>query len=145
MHFDTENPIVRLCAEGMSAEGEGASERAADLFMQAWNESSTDFEKSIAAHYVARHQENLTSQLHWNETALQHALKSNDAGRNGMLPSLYLNVGKDHEDLNNVAAARKHYESAEQYVRDLPADGYGELIARGIRNALERLKNSRND
>jgi hypothetical protein len=42
----------------MECEGRGRFEDAAQLFLSAWNESTDDFERCIAAHYVARHQKN---------------------------------------------------------------------------------------
>jgi hypothetical protein len=54
--MDPNNPVVRLCAAGMAAEGEGRPADAKALFEQAWAESRDDFEACIAAHYVARHQ-----------------------------------------------------------------------------------------
>ncbi len=42
-----------------------------NLFQQAWNDATNDFEKFLAAHYIARHQKSVSDQLHWLETALQ--------------------------------------------------------------------------
>jgi hypothetical protein len=53
--MDPNNPIVKLCAEGMRAEGDGRFDDARDLFMQAWSASQDDYEACVAAHYVARH------------------------------------------------------------------------------------------
>ena len=49
-------------------------EEAGKLFLQAWNEATTDFEKYIAAHFVARHQKNVSGKLKWLETTLQFAI-----------------------------------------------------------------------
>lgn len=139
MLFDHNNPIVKLCANGMMAEGEGDREKAGQLFTQAWNEAQSDFEKAVVAHYVARHQQSLTEQLRWNELALEHALQSREEAANALLPSLYLNAGKDHEDLNNFAEARRHYEAGLKHASHLPEDGYGQLVLRGIQNGLGRI------
>jgi rifampin ADP-ribosylating transferase len=139
MHFDPENPIVKLCAAGMMAEGEGNRAQALALFMQAWNEAVSELEKSIAAHYVARHQSTLPEQLHWNELALTCALRSKEDAIAAMLPSLYLNAGKDHEDLRDYETARRHYESGLEHAHRLPDDGYGQLVRRGIENGLGRI------
>lgn len=56
MEFSPFNNIVKLCLQGMEMEEKGKSEEAIKLFLQAWNEATKDFEKFIAAHYVARHQ-----------------------------------------------------------------------------------------
>ena len=59
-------------------EEKGNPDEASRLFLQAWNEATNDFEKYIAAYYVARHQENVPDKLKWLETALQFALKVNN-------------------------------------------------------------------
>jgi rifampin ADP-ribosylating transferase len=78
MQFDPGNKIVKLCAQGMDMEGEGKPEDACRLFLQAWNEATDDFEKFIAAHYVARHQKSVAHKLEWDETALRLARKVNN-------------------------------------------------------------------
>ncbi|MGW0983925.1 hypothetical protein ACWD33_24265 [Streptomyces xiamenensis] len=45
--MDPENPVVRLCARGM-ANDDG------ELFLRAWEVASDDYERCVAAHYVAR-------------------------------------------------------------------------------------------
>jgi tetratricopeptide (TPR) repeat protein len=139
VEFDPENKIIQLCAQGMAAEGAGHEEEALNLFMRAWNESSGDFEKFTAAHYVARHQKTVTAKLLWDETALRHAEKINDGSLNGVLPSLFLNIGKCHEDLNNFEQARSYYMQAHQYIKYLPEDGYGKMILSGIISGIERI------
>jgi hypothetical protein len=54
--MDPNNAIIRRCAEGMELEMKGQIEEAARLFAVAWDGSSDDFERCIAAQYVARHQ-----------------------------------------------------------------------------------------
>ena len=73
MQFDPNNPIVKLCAEGMNFEGEAA--KALQLFQRAWDESTNDFEKFISAHYLARHQKSIEDKLKWDEIALSEARK----------------------------------------------------------------------
>ena len=139
VQFDPENKIVKLCAEGTSAEGRGHESEAMNLFTRAWNESSTDFEKFTSAHFVARHQHTITEKLIWDETALDHALKINDESVNGSMPSLLLNIGKCHEDLNNFELARVFYFRALSYINFLSDDGYGRMIKSGISAGLERM------
>jgi tetratricopeptide (TPR) repeat protein len=139
VEFDPENKIIKLCAEGMAAEGTGHEEEALNLFTRAWNESSNDFEKFTSAHFVARHQRTVTGKLEWDETALRHALKINDGSLNGSLPSLLLNIGKCHEDLNNIELARTYYMKAHAYISHLPDNGYGKMIRSGIISGIERI------
>jgi tetratricopeptide (TPR) repeat protein len=140
MQFDTNNKIVKLCAQGMTLEGEGEKEKAFKIFQQAWNEAMNDFEKFIAAHYLARHQETIADKLKWDETALQLALKINDETVQGIYPSLYLNIAKCYEDLNDFENAKKNYDVALSFINLLPDDGYGNMIRGGIINGIERVK-----
>ena len=112
---------------------------AYQLFLQAWNEAANDLEKFTAAHYVARHQKNVTEKLKWDETAVSFALKINDDQMKASYPSLYLNIAKCHEDLNDFANARKNYELALSFTAFLPADGYGNMIRSGIENGIKRV------
>lgn len=138
MHFDSNNKIVQLCAEGMLMEGRGDASQAAGLFRQAWEQAGSDFEKFTAAHYVARHQPNAEEKLAWDKTALAFALKVEGDDLKGAYPSLYLNVAKGYEDTGNKTEARKHYELAQSYTRYLGADGYGRMIRSGIMKGMER-------
>src|SRR5436190_13308879 len=100
MEFNPNNNIIKLCIEGMGNDEKGKPEEASRLFLQAWNEATNDFEKFIAAYYVARHQENSSDKLKWLETALQFALKVNNDSVKGAFPSLYSNIAKCYEELN---------------------------------------------
>lgn len=105
MPFDPENKIVKICVEGMAFEGRGASSNAQELFRKAWDLSKNHSEKFIAAHYLARHQKSIAGKLHWDNTALYHALRSENEQATQSLPSLYLNIAKCHEDLGDSANA----------------------------------------
>ena len=139
MQFDPENNIIKLCAQGMEMEGMGEPEKAHKLFLQAWKESTNDFEKFTSAHYVARHQKTVTDKLKWDNTALQLALKINDETIKASYPSLYLNIAKCYEDLRDLPNARVSYESALLFARLLPDDGYGNMILSGIKKGIERV------
>lgn len=138
MQFDTNNPIIQLCAQGMQFEGEGKPAEAAALFIQAWNKASTPMEKFTAAHYVARHQPTVSDKLHWDEVCLAHALQIEGDEIKATYPSLYLNIGKCHEDLGNTLEAHKNYQLAQLFTNHLQNDGYGTMIKAGIKNGLRR-------
>jgi tetratricopeptide (TPR) repeat protein len=112
MEFNPNNIVIKLCLQGMDLEGKSRPEEASRLFIQAWNEAANDFEKFIAAHYVARHQKNVSDKLKWLETALQFALKINDDAVQSAFPSLYSNIAKCYEHLNDLDKAKKNYELA---------------------------------
>jgi tetratricopeptide (TPR) repeat protein len=121
MEFNPNNNIIKLCVQGMDMEAEGKPEEASGLFLQAWNEAGDDLEKFIAAYYVARHQKDVSDRLKWLETALQFALKINDDAVKSAFPSLYSNIAKCYEDLNDSDNAKKNYESAISF-KDNPSD-----------------------
>ena len=121
MEFDPRNNVVKLCVQGMDMEEKGKPEEASRLFLQAWNEATNDFEKFIAAHYVARHQKNVSDKLKWLETALQFALKINSASVKGAFPSLYLNIAKCYENLGDFDNAKKNHELAISFT-EKPSD-----------------------
>lgn len=140
MDFTQDNKVVQLCAKGMELEGNGQLTEASTLFEEAWNIAATDFEKFTAAHYVARHQRSIADKLVWDKIALQHALNIDHESVKRTLPSLYLNIGKCFEDLNDFASAKNNYQAAFSFISFLPEDGYGNMIKAGINNGLNRIK-----
>ena len=138
MIFDPENKIVKLCAKGMEMEGQ--PDEAKKLFTQAWEEASNDIEKLTAAHYIARHQSSVADKLRWDEVALQYASNVKEDSVKGIFPSLYLNIAKCYEDLNDLTNAQKYYQIALVATDTLVDDGYGSMIKKGILNGIERVK-----
>jgi tetratricopeptide (TPR) repeat protein len=139
MQFDPNNPVIKLCAEGMNCEATGQIEKAKELFQQAWDLSSNDFEKFTSAHYLARNQKDPKDQLTWNVKALALGRAIHDESMKSHFSSLYLNVGKSYETLGDTESAKENYRSALQFSSYLPANAYGELIKSGISEALNRL------
>ena len=139
MQFDPNNKIVQLCVKGMEMEANENPEEAKSMFLQAWDEATNDFEKFTSAHYVARHQETTQDKLKWDETALRFALKIDDNSMLVSYSSLYLNIAKCYEDLNDIDTAKQNYQSALSYVEHLPNNGYGQTVKAGIINGIQRL------
>jgi tetratricopeptide (TPR) repeat protein len=110
--MDPNNPVVKLCAAGMAAEGKGRQAEAKALFEQAWAAHTDDFEACIAAHYVARHQATAEAELDWNREALRRADAAADERVREFYPSLYLNLAHSLEKLGQIATAHEHYSLA---------------------------------
>jgi tetratricopeptide (TPR) repeat protein len=110
MEFNPNNDIVKLCLQGMDLEGKSKPEEANTIFLQAWNEATNDYEKFLAAYYVARHQKNVSNKLKWLDACLQFALKINNDSVQSAFPSLYLNIAKSYEELGDLDNAKKNYE-----------------------------------
>lgn len=138
MDLDPDNPVVRLCAEGMQAEAEDRLGDAAALFLRAWDARTDDFEGCVAAHYVARHQDDPRETLRWNELAVTLADAVGDERVRGFYPSLYLNVGAAHERLGDVAEASRWFERAAAHLDAVPAGPYRDVVANGVAAGVDR-------
>ncbi|HOY06280.1 MAG TPA: NAD(+)--rifampin ADP-ribosyltransferase [Saprospiraceae bacterium] len=121
MEFNPSNKVVQLCLQGISMEEQGKPEEGSTFFLQAWHEATNDFEKFLAAHYVARHQKDVSDRLHWLETALDFALKINDDTVKSAFPALYFNIAKCYDESGDPDNAKKNYERASTW-KDNPSD-----------------------
>jgi hypothetical protein len=136
---DPNNPIVKLCAQGMEAESTGDLVRGKACFGQAWDQASDDWEKCVAAHYLARHQSTPEATLQWNEECLRYADSVGDDSVAGFYPSLYLNIGYSHEVLGNKQQTIDAYRSAERLLDSLPAGPYADMVNDGVTRGLARM------
>jgi rifampin ADP-ribosylating transferase len=98
--------------QAMEREGKGKPDEAKQLFLQAWSDAANDFERFIAAHFVARHQASVADKLQWLQTALQCAFKVNDETVAAAFPSLYSDIAECHEALGDDANAKTNHELA---------------------------------
>ena len=138
--IDPNNPIMKLCVQGMESESKGNFEEASSLFLSAWAQTADDFERCIAAHYVARHQGSFEEALVWNQRSLDYAQALDDERVNGFLPSLYLNMGKAYEDLGRLEEARRYYAMSVKVLPTLYDDRYGGIVRDAVDRALERVR-----
>jgi hypothetical protein len=115
MGFNPSNNVIKLCVQGVDMEGKDKPDEASRLFLQAWDEATNDFEKFTAAYYVARHQKTVRDKLKWLETSLQFALEINDVTVKAAFPSLYSNIAKCYEELNDLDSAKKNYDLAKSF------------------------------
>lgn len=121
MEFDPRNHVIQLCVQGMSMEEKGDTVEASRVFTRAWNEATNDFEKFIAAYYVARHQETVNDRLQWLETSLDLGSKINDDTVKSAFPALYRGIGRCYEDLGDSGRATKNFDLANLFASK-PAD-----------------------
>jgi tetratricopeptide (TPR) repeat protein len=140
--MDTDNLVVKLCIEGMQAETEGRSDDARKLFEQAWVARQDDYDACVAAHYLARHQDNPQAVLKWNREALNRANALSDDRVQSFYPSLYLNMGHSLEALGSRAEARRHYEMAADKLSNVPDGAYKEVVRNGIAGGYKRTESA---
>ncbi|MFB4285224.1 MULTISPECIES: hypothetical protein [unclassified Nonomuraea] len=140
--MDPDNPVVRLCTQGMQAEAEGRDIDAKGFFQQAWEIAGDDYEACIAAHYLARHQSTPQQTLHWNQECLNRADLVADDRVRGFYASLHVNIAKAYGDLGEPDRAREHFERATAHIDDVPPGQYADwtrvAIAEGLRSTGAR-------
>jgi tetratricopeptide (TPR) repeat protein len=110
--MDLNNPVIKLCIEGTQAEFQGQVDRARSFYKKAWEAAQDDYEACIAAHYVARHQDDPQERFHWNQVALNKAQTAGDQRVAEFFPSLYLNMGQSYELLGKNDEAKQYYDLA---------------------------------
>jgi len=135
--MDVTNPVVALCAEGMAIEGTPAE--ALRFFEQAWAARRDDFDAAIAAHFLARHQPTRDETLRWNAAAVRHAEAVTDGRAAPLLASLYLNLGDSLANVGDIDASVRAVRRAEDHHASLPAGGYRDFVAFGIRRLAARV------
>jgi hypothetical protein len=135
LELDPANPIVALCAAGMAIEGDTAA--ASELFERAWAARRDDYDACIAAHFLARHQRAPEATLHWNATAVRHAMAVGDGRAAGFLASLYLNLGDSLIRLERRDDAVEAVRQAREHLESVPRGGYRDFVEYGI-GRLER-------
>jgi hypothetical protein len=135
--IDRDNPVVQLCAAGMAVDGD--PDAAHTLFQQAWESRRDDYDASIAAHFLARHQPSPADTLRWNRIAAAHAEAVPDNRAEPLLASLYLNLADSYLALGNRADAATTAELGVAALQYLPVDGYREFVERGLRRLQSRL------
>ena len=123
MEFNPHNPVIKLCMQGMAAEENGKPDEAGKIFLEAYNDATNDFEKYLAAFYLARNQTVAADKLKWYETALQFGTKVNSDSVTSALQSLYVHIAKCYSELGDADNAEKYGELAEVHQYKLTDKG----------------------
>jgi len=135
--IDGDSIVARLCAAGIAIDGDAGA--ASALFRQAWDARRDDYEASIAAHFLARHQPSLNESLYWNRVAAEHAEAVTDERAKPLLASLYLNLADNYVALGDSAKAIIVAEQGVAALEFLPADGYRDFVSRGLQRVRTRI------
>ncbi len=138
MAIDPENPIVRLLGEAAASEA-ADPERAAEAYLRAWELAGDDYERCMAAHYVARIQPTPEERHRWNAIALEKALVVGDERVAGFLASLQLNLGRSLEDLGRTGEARAAYAAGRRAAEELPEGPYRSSMEDALDRAERRV------
>lgn len=106
---------IELCIEGTQAEYERRIDDARQLYAEAWNVATDDYERCVAAHYVAHLTKEPPERHRWNVLALDHAERSGDERVTAFYGSLYVNLGESHELLGDRERAAHYYALAAEH------------------------------
>lgn len=140
--MDPDDPVVRLCVQGMAAEAEGRADDARARFRQAWDTATDDYGKCVAAHYLARHQPTPEETLRWNQECLDRADAVGDDRVRGFYASLHVNMGSAYRTLGEADRAREHYVRAAAHIGDVPPGAYADWTRFGIADGLRTTRTS---
>ncbi len=121
MQFNPNNHVIQLCIQGITHKEKNQQDEAGRLFSQAWDEATNDFEKFLAAYFVARQQKEESHQLQWLEKSLHFAREINNENVRSALPTLYSNISKCYEKLGDINNAKQYKELASSLIGD-PSD-----------------------
>lgn len=122
MDFSPFNAVVARCLQGMALEEKGMPESASEHFLQAWETATTDFEKFIAAYYVARCQKTAAEKLKWLHISLQCASDTHNEAARSAFPTLYRNIAKACEELGEPDQANAYHALAAAQRDQRPTD-----------------------
>lgn len=112
MDFNPNNPIIQRCLQAMAQEAQGNPEKASTLFMQALDEAANDFERYLAAYFLARHQNNATDKLKWLQTSLQLALSLENESVRSAYATLYTEISDAYRTFGDLQQADHYHQLA---------------------------------
>ncbi len=121
MEFNPNNPFIQLCIQGMNLEDQHKPDKASVVFLQAFEQAVNDYEKFIAAWFLARLQLKVADKLTWYKIALDLTLTINNEAVISALPSLHEHLATCYQELCDTTDAKKHYRLALETVKQ-PTD-----------------------
>ena len=107
MEFSADNPVVKLCLQG--------------LFPQAWEVATQPFERFMSAWFLASVEVQPAGKLKWLDTALQAARGIHDGSVKSALPPLHSTIAQCYEELGQPDQAQACRALAAS-IDDAPAD-----------------------
>lgn len=106
--FGPENPIIRLCLQGMAMDAEGKQEAADAFFRQAWEEAAEDSGRFYAAFFLSRRQTEVLERKAWLDRALKLALGAGNPSVESALPTVYTELSTCSAELGDSANAEDY-------------------------------------
>lgn len=143
--------VIARIAQGIELGSRGEREAARRLFATVWSrlgEHGDPFHRMALAHSMADVQDDPRAELEWDLRALRAADSVTDeraarggvpGTRQGLYPSLHLNLAEDYRKLGQLDSARHHLHLGRAAAAHLGSDGYAQLIRSGLDRLAEQL------
>lgn len=144
---EPEDDVVVQIREGIRLRESGDKTASRAVFDRVWRplgDGGDPFHRMFVAHSMADAQDDRRQELEWDLIALEAfdefteeraAERGIPGGRNGVAPSLHLNLAQDYAGLDEIEAARRHLALAERCLDVLADDEYG----RQVRQCFDEL------
>ncbi|QXQ10991.1 hypothetical protein [Paeniglutamicibacter sp. Y32M11] len=127
----------------------GDPNRGHELLLGCWNSTNpTDHaQRCIVAHYLADTETEVENEVLWDELALvEHGFLTDEdlaplgiTSTDGLRPSLHLNLADGYHRQGRIELAREQLALGQSCVQALNADGYGQMIGKGLDNLALRI------
>jgi hypothetical protein len=111
--MDISGKTAQLCILGTQAEFERRLDDARALFSQAWDNAVDDYDRAIAAHYIAHLEPNDGVANRWDQVALEHAGRDGRAAE--FVGSLLVSLGGSFERLGEKEKAGYYFAEAARH------------------------------
>ena len=137
--------VIDEIRSGVRLRDAGKTAEARELLTALWPkvDAATDaFARCFLAHSLADVQDDPREELRWDLVALDAGEAVSDeraaereipGGRQGLLPSLHLNLAESYLRVGDEDRAREHYRSGLEMVPSLGDDSYGDSIREAFR------------
>ena len=147
----TDSTILRIGAVvqvGHGGDRDAARRQFAEIWAEIGGEHGDPLHRCTLAHSMADMQDDVRDELLWDQRALAAADQLTDArvaeaglelSREGLYPSLHLNLCDCYRKLGDLDRAREHLRQAEATIDVLGDDDYGRLIRDGLRTLTDQL------
>lgn len=119
--FSPSNKIVKMCMQAIYAYENNEFDKAIVLLEDAYKCSETEFEKFVSSYKKAEYENDLNNKLKWFEISIKHAINSDCISSKTAYSTLYLNIAKTYEKLNELENAKKNYDLSNKY-KEMPQD-----------------------
>lgn len=145
------DPVLQRVSDAATL-GKRDAPAARQILQAAWEEADGaeqgPLHRCAIAHAMADLQDDLAAELSWDLRALEAAylISDEDAARAGLpgtaqsfYPSLHLNLADVYRRLGENHQASEHVRLGLQTLRNLPRDGYGQMLRDGLNRVAAQL------